>query len=86
MRLCRAGAIPARDRIRLTSRGFSARVPREIRHFFIAHVSHVDPRRFVALVERLAIIAAQTFAVAAVIANENIGLKVRAKHVDLALG
>ena len=57
-------------------------MPREVRHLFVAHVSHLDRRSLVTLVAPMPVIAAQPFAVAAVIANKNIGLKMRAKHVE----
>lgn len=70
--------------MRLTSRGFAGGMPREIGHFLVAHVAHFHRRRLVTLIAPMAIIAAETFAITAVIANKNISLKMRAKHVDFS--
>lgn len=58
-------------------------MPRELGHFFVAHVAHLDRRRFVAIVAPMAVVAAEAFAVSAMIANKNVCLNMRAKHFDL---
>jgi hypothetical protein len=61
-----------------------AGMPTELRHFFVAHVAHLDRWSRLAHVAPMAVVAPKTFAVAALVANENVGLNVRTYHVDLA--
>jgi hypothetical protein len=61
-----------------------AGMPTELRHFFVAHVAHLDRWSRLADVAPMPVVAAKTFAVAALVADENVGLNVRTYHVDLA--
>ena len=52
----------------------------EIVHLLVAHIAHLDWRTRIANVAPMAVIAAQPFAVAALVANKDVRFDVRPDH------